>query len=298
MTKQKASGYRFGTWLAIAFLAFVVIVALLVWNNNYSLHQIPRSEFSAQLDRSIASSTDWILKHPEVQGNPPLMFMVEDMQEMSSNPQLRAFVDQYLASRRVRVPGSPITWYYARMADPHATVPMLVEGEAERINWEDRWNAYGMAPDRVQLSAADRSDMFSPTKYNWGTRLHIQLLALDMYRHFNGTSPELDRAINPVAEGVANDAYWDFRVSDSYYQRNAFILGAGRPDLIRSRWIERILDRQHPDGSWSYCWYGWCRGVFEFSLTKNDPSHSTVQAAWALYMLKYRYSQWVDQHYP
>jgi hypothetical protein len=71
---------------------------------------------------------------------------------------------------------------------------------------------------------------------------------------------------------VARDAYWDFRVSDSYPQRSAFLLAAGQPELVKKRWIERILDRQNPDGSWNYCWYGWCRGVFEFSLTQDpDP---------------------------
>jgi len=37
--------------------------------------------------------------------------------------------------------------------------------------------------------------------------------------------------------------------------------------------------------------------VAEFSLTANDAGHSTVQAAWALYMLKYRYSDWINQNY-
>ena len=139
--------------------------------------------------------------------------------------------------------------------------------------------------------------MFSPTKFSWGIRLHLQLLALDIYRRFNGTSPELEGVLGPVTQGVARDAYWDFRVNDAYYQRAACILGAGRPGLVRSRWVDRMLDYQNADGTWNYCWYGWCRGVFEFSLSQNDHGHSTVQAAWALYQLKYRYSDWIAKNY-
>ncbi len=225
------------------------------------------------------------------------MFMVGDMAEMSGDPRLHSFVQSYLASERVRVPGEPITWYYARLVDPGAPVPMLAATGPDSGSRRGLWIYYAIAPMQVELSEADRADMFSPTKYSWGTRQHTQLLALDVYRHFNGPSPQLDRAINPVTEGVAHDGYWDFRVSDSYDQRSAFLLGAGRPDLVRGRWIERILDYQRVNGSWKYCWYGWCRGIFEFRFGDYDPGHSTVQAAWALYMLKYRYPQWIEQHY-
>ena len=303
-SEKPALAGRLLRWMAthvailILLLAVVLaIVGLTVFNNNYSLHRRSRADFSAQLDHAIESSTQWMVQHPEIQGNPPLMFMVGDMAEMSGDPRLHSFVQSYLASERVRVPGDPITWYYARLVDPGAPVPTLAVTGPDSGSRRGLWVYYAIAPMQVELSAADRVDMFSPTKFSWGTRQHTQLLALDVYRHFNGPSPQLDRAINPVTEGVAHDGYWDFRVSDSYDQRSAFILGADRPDLVRSRWIERILDNQRPDGSWGYCWYGWCRGIFEFRLGEVDSAHSTVQAAWGLYMLKYRYPQWIEQHY-
>jgi 4-amino-4-deoxy-L-arabinose transferase-like glycosyltransferase len=288
------------TNVAILILLVAVVLAavgLTVFNNNYSLHRISRADFSSELDHAIDTSTQWIVHHPEIQGNPPLMFMVGDMAEMSGDPRLHSFVESYLASNRVRVPGRPITWYYAHWVDPSVPVPLIPAWEVPYLGWQDRWFAFSTAPDRVELTSADHADLFSPTKYSWGIRLHLQLIALDIYRHFNGSSAELDSVINPVSAGVARDQYWDFRVNDAYYQRNAYILAAGKPDLIRSRWIERMDDYQHPDGSWSYCWYGWCRGVFEFSLGEEDPGHSTVMAAWGLYMLKYRYPQWIEQHY-
>jgi hypothetical protein len=290
-------GRRIVFSLFAAAVVVVLVFAIAVINNNYSVAKRSRAEFTAQLDRAIETSTQWIVSNPENYGNPPLMFMVGDMAEMSSDPRLQKYVEGYLASNRVHVPGQPMTWYYAHWASPTELVPRIPRSMVPGLGWQNRWFGYASAPDKIVITPEDRADLFSPTKYSWGIRLHLQLIALDMYRRFNGPSPELDRAINPVAAGVANDAYWDFRVNDAYYQRSAFILGAGRPDLIRSRWVERILDYQKPDGSWNYCWHGWCRGVLEFSLSQNDYGHSTVQAAWALYMLKYRYSDWIAKNY-
>lgn len=280
-------------------LAVIVIVlaAIAVINNNVSFRHTPRAEFTAQLDHAIDTSTNWIVTHPEVQGNPPLMFMIGDMAEMSGDPRLKQYVEAYLASPRVRVPGHPVTWYWAHWADASVPLPTLDSTLAPNLDWQNRWFTYGTAPDKVELTEDDKADLFNPTKYSWGVRLHLQLIALDMYRHYNGSSPKLDAVIIPVTNGVANDAYWDFRVSDSYPQRTATLLAAGRPELVKKRWIERILERQNPDGSWNYCWYGWCRGVFEFSLTQEDHAHTTVQAAWTLYQLKYRYSDWIKQNF-
>jgi hypothetical protein len=285
-------------WKCAAIL--LLLLSLAVFNNNYSLRRTPRADFYARLDRAVEASTNWMYGHPEILGNPSLMFMVADMEKMSGDPRLRQMLDQYRHSKYVTDPLRPFGVFgpvWARMVDPAAPVPMIDMTQApDRDIFELLWDAYAIAPDRVMISYAQRAHMFSPTKYYWGRR-HHQLLALVMYRYYNGGSAELNSTINHLAEKIARDAHFDFRVSDSYEQRSAFILGADRPDLIRSRWIERVLDYQRPDGSWGYCWYGWCRGVFEFRFGDTSSDHSTVQAAWALYMLKYRYPQWIEGHY-
>jgi hypothetical protein len=288
---------RLFRWAGIALAVLLALTALAVLNNNYAFRHPARAEFSSQLDHAIDSATQWIVQHPEVQGNPPLMFMIGDMAEMSGDARLKSVIAAYLANPRVRVSGHPITWYYAHWVDSTVPLPPIPAAYMTHVGRQNRWFAYSTAPDRVELSADERADMFSPTKFSWGLRLHLQLFALDIYRHFQGSSPQLDAVLIPVTDGVARDAYWDFRVSDSYPQRSAALLAAGHPELVKKRWMERLLDRQNPDGSWNYCWYGWCRGIFEFSLTQEDQEHTTVQAAWALYQLKYRYPDWIDQNF-
>ena len=290
-------GHRLWKWMVMIFSAFLVIVALTLVNNNYSFHRMSRDQFSSRLDHAIDSSTQWMVQHRDIQGNPSLMYMVADMEKMSNDPRLHQMLQEYRYSKYVSDPQNPFAPVWARMVDPTARVPTLdLTGVPTGDIAEVVWDAYAVAPDRVLISDAQRDNMFSPTKYFWGRR-HHQLLALDMYRSYNGASEELNRTIDHLAEKIARDAHFDFRVNDSYVQRSAFIFGAQRPDLIRPRWIERILDYQRIDGSWATCWYTWCRGVFEFRLDDADPGHATVHAAWALYQLKYRYPQWIKQHY-
>jgi hypothetical protein len=79
----------------------------------------------------------------------------------------------------------------------------------------------------------------------------------------------------------------------------AFVLAAGRPDLIRRRWVERAIASQHADGGWIASWYGWGPGLFAFSHRPMVPnSHTTVQGVWALSMLKYRYPDWLRRVAP
>jgi hypothetical protein len=277
-------------WIGFAFLA--ILLACILLYNNYSFRSQSRSQFNAQLDGALERATVWIVAHPELSlRNPSIMYMIADMAKMSGDPRLQQLLYEY--SQRLQHPSDALDLFWLRITDRHSPLPLIAAPELGDAGNERFWDAYALAPHNLQISNADRANMFSPTKYTWGTR-HHQLLTLVMYRDFNGDNPELDSVINHLSEKIARDAHFDFRVSDSYIQRTTFVLAAGRPDLIRGRWVERILDNQMPDGSWKYCWYGWCRGIFEFNLT--SPGHATVQAAWALTMLKYRYPQWIEEH--
>ncbi len=138
-------------WVLLASLIVVVLFAVAVLNNNYSLHRTSRAEFTAQMDRAIDSATTWIVQQQDIQGNPPLMFMIGDMAQMSGDPRLRSYIASYLASPRVRVPGRPATWYYAHWVDPSVPLPMISASAVPNLGWQDSWFMYATAPDRVPL---------------------------------------------------------------------------------------------------------------------------------------------------
>jgi Dolichyl-phosphate-mannose-protein mannosyltransferase len=281
--------------VAMAFVAFLLMAAFALINNNFSLTHVSHAAFEARLDNSLDQGIAWIAAHPEVSGtNPPLMYMVADIAKMTNDPRLPPVLHvnvQTLHDRYARMLLNP---FWERFDNPAVRLPFLAPYQLRGQAPDQRWFAYGIAPDKVTLSDEDMENLFSLTKYVWGAR-HHQILALIMYRDFNGRSPKVDETLNQLVEKDARDQTYDFRVTDAYIQRNAFILAAGRPDLIRSRWIDRILENQTGDGSWKYCWFGWGRGVLEFGTIY--PGHTTIQAVWALTQLKYRYPQWIAEHY-
>jgi hypothetical protein len=284
---------RLWSALWVTFVALAVLVVCTLVYNNHSWSSQTRAQFDAQLDASLDRAIVWIAANPELSlKNPSVMYMIADMAKMSGDPRLEALLDAY--REKLQHPTDIFDLIWIRIPDRNHPMPLISSARLRGEAYERIWDAYAVAAGNLQISNADHADMFSPTKYVWGVRQH-QLLALVMYRDFNGSDHRLDSTINYLSEKIARDAHYDFRVSDSYIQRTTFVLAAGRPDLIRRRWVERILDNQMPDGSWKYCWYGWCRGIFEFNMT--NPGHPTVQAAWALTMLKYRYPQWIAERF-
>ena len=128
-----------------------------------------------------------------------------------------------------------------------------------------------------------------------------QLYSLEVHRLNGGAQkrPGLDALIEGLCGRIAREAVWDFRVTDLYIQRAAFLAGAGCGSMVKPRWVERILDKQEDDGGWTHSWHGWGSRVFSFNRNRErSDSHATVQAMWLLYQLKYRYAGWIDRAYP
>jgi 4-amino-4-deoxy-L-arabinose transferase-like glycosyltransferase len=281
--------------IAVAAGLLIVLVAFALFYNNVSLTHRSRAEFNAELDASLNKAIDWIAAHPrDAVVNPPLFFMVSDTARITNDPRLLNLLQTDVAMLHGEFADRPLTPFWERFANPSASLPFMTTADLNREFHDQRWFAYAIDPNRAHISDEDLTDLRNPDKYVWGAR-HSQVLALIMYKTFQGLPPDKAALLRTLAEKEARDQTYDFRVTDSYYQRNAFVLATGNSDLIRSRWIERILDHQNPDGSWDFCWYGWCRGIFDFGVV--DYPHTTIQAAWALAQIKYRYPQWIDEHY-
>ena len=266
--------------------------ALLILNNNLSLSRTPRETFASQLERATERGTNWLDVHTvAIATNAALVYMVVDMVGMSGDRRLRHLVDSYLTN-----PFIPSD-VWRRMVDAKAEIGAPTRGELDRWAEYQRWMAYGAAPNLVQLADAERADMFSADKYIWGKRTH-QLLALILYRKRGEDSPLVNNLINHLCEGIASEANWDIRVTDLYLQRIAFLLAAGRPDLVKRRWVERILVGQEEDGGWRESWHGWGPGLFAFKMNDQWPTdHATVQGMWIVYMLRYRFPEWAEKRY-
>jgi hypothetical protein len=292
--------------ISLVVLAFPVLaIVLAVINNNFSFPRLSRADFVKSLDRSRAASTNWATEQfvsignsgdveathegVELGSNSALAHMVTDCAAMSSDPHLQQLA-KFMKPR-----GNPPLW--GKMADPTLVAHPLSGSEWADLEEYQRWILHGISPSDAPLSAAELADMFSPDKFRTGKATH-QLFALYVYRKFNGNLPELDRIMDRVENRIAAEAAFDFRVTDLYLQRIAFLLAAGRPDLVKPRWVERALTAQQSDGGWYYDWYGWGPHPFTYTFSdEHSAAHTTAQGMWLTHMLKYRYPEWIDKHY-
>jgi len=299
----------FRKWLwrivvSAAILLTLALAAALV-DNNVSIRPLSRPEFVANLDESLARSTDWVLAQyrsttaggvPTPEGralltNSALAHMVVDCASLSTDSRMQAVGSSFVDAWKVE------TSVWAKEVVPPIAAQAPSEQELQRIEEYQRWILHGVAPDDVPLSPNELADMFSPDKYRTGKATH-QLFALYLYRKSKGSTPQTDRVMRKIEERIASEAALDFRVTDLYLQRIAFLLAAGRPDLIKPRWVERALAAQQIDGGWLATWHGWDRTPYRFSFRDEHPiAHSTAQAMWIAHMLKYRYPEWIAQNY-
>ncbi len=276
-------------WLLYGVGALFIGLAAFFGNNNFSCWPTTTRDLQQNMDDALTASTNWLTAHTEeiavTAPNTALLHMLADMVACSGDVRLQQILTIYL-----RRPNASI---WQRMVIPDAPVTPLAEADFARYEDYQRWILYALAPEHIQLTADDHASRIDPARHHWGSLTH-QLFALYIERRQHGASPAFNTLLDRLCERIAFEALWDVRVTDLYLQRVAFLLAAGRPDLVKRRWVERILSHQQSDGGWLAAWHGWgpSLGMFRWQpLTPNQ--HTTMQGIWALVMLKYRYPAWL-----
>jgi hypothetical protein len=274
-------------WALRLFLAAEIGVLGIVTNNNVSWSRTSAQSLAERIDRAARLGTDWVVTQPD-KGNSALFYMVADMADLSGDPRLHRIVRNASTD-----PSASSDEIWRRLLDPTAKVRRPSRQQLDALQDYQRWLAYAIAPQEVDLTDSERAALFAPDRFAWGSRTH-QLFALIVYRNRVENSAAVTALVNHLCEKIALEEGWDIRVTDLYLQRLALIVAAGRPDLLKRRWVERAIAHQRPDGGWVSSWYGWGPGLLVFDVRAKAPNiHTTIQGLWLLYMLKYRYPEWV-----
>ncbi|MBL8238227.1 MAG: hypothetical protein JNM66_12445 [Bryobacterales bacterium] len=267
---------------AVALALFLLAIA----NNNIRTGRQTAAEFNSRLDMSLRNSIEWEAAL-DVEPNPYLLYMVRETAALSGDARLRALLER--SSRPVRAT------YLARLVEPNAPFiapPPVVNTLAPY----ERWIIHAISRGEYILAESDRAEMYEPNKSRTGRATH-QLYSLMLQREFNGATDTLDSVIRQLSLRIAKEAAVDFRVTDLYLQRIAFLLAAGQADLVNPRWVERALAAQEASGGWYFNWYGWGPTPYVFSPEDFPNNHATAQGMWLSCLLKYKYPEWVKAHY-
>jgi hypothetical protein len=261
--------------------------------NNASLSRPTRGDLRVQLTNSLYLGTEWAREHAEdllTRPNSALFHMITDMARISGNGVMAGLSAAYLRQDDHSI--------WRRLSDKKRSAEAPSLEDLKDLQDYQQWILYALDPARVALGPEEIEHMFDPEMHASGSLTH-QLFALKVYREFQGSTDQLDALIDHLCERIAREALVDFRVSDIYLQRVAFVLAAGRPDLVKPRWVERILANQRDDGGWTYPWYWWGPGLLRFHAHIPAPTaHPTIQGLWVLYQIQYRYPDWIASHYP
>ncbi len=280
------------SWICYSCGLIVFAITLAIINNNISVSSVSEALFKSRLDHTMALSMEWFEADAENMMKAPnaaLFHMIADMAELSDNNRLNNIIMQYKARAERSI--------WRRLIDKKASVLIPDRQLLDRLEDYQRWIAYAIEPIRTPVTEDEKISMFAPDTHYWGSLTH-QLFSLYLYRKYQGASTALEELTDHLCERIAFEAACDIRVTDLYLQRIAFILAAGRDDLIKKKWVERLMAHQQDNGGWLPGWYGWGPELFKFTFKKKKTTpHTSVQGMWVLWMIKYRYPEWIARNY-
>jgi hypothetical protein len=216
--------------------------------------------------------------------------MANAMNALRPSPLLDRVVNDY----RLLVGGH----FWQRMVDPRANTAPLPAREREALMPYQRWFVYTMDPGGTPISDADKATLWDPHMHR-GYDLTHQIFAHYFYLFQNPHDEKTKRMIKHLGNRIAIEAGRDFKVTDLNIQRIICLLMTGRPELVKPRWVERVLANQLEDGGWRYTWHGWGPGWRHLqSPWAESHQHPTIQAAWLVYQIRFAYEDWVKEYYP
>ncbi|UCE87042.1 MAG: hypothetical protein JSU66_04725 [Deltaproteobacteria bacterium] len=119
-----------------------------------------------------------------------------------------------------------------------------------------RWVIYALHPRFRDRIPGDFEVLLSET---WDVSNGYKLThRLFTYRLMLALHPELARSLGiprraeRARRRMVLEMFLDFRLSDLYFERLAFLQESRDAHRIRSRWIERVLLDQNDDGGWAF----------------------------------------------
>ena len=275
------------TLLALFICLISIFAGALVCNN---ISFISNQDFLSRVDLAIAQVEKWVANHGEdilKKKNSALLEMLTQCNNLKPNPVFSNIISSFLIA-----PSYPACW--KGLVDKNWPVDRWELNRTIKKEYIDnKWVLYAIAPNKAEITP-EEMHLFDPQRWQ-GRQLTHQLDALIILRKTKGPDDKIDRLIEHLSERLSRELVFDLAVVDIYIQKIAFILRAGLPEKIRSRWIERIIANQLPDGGWNDRWFCFTsarRPVFRQTPPSNQ--HATIQALIALYIARYQYPECFD----
>jgi hypothetical protein len=248
--------------------ATVLGLALFIYAN---VHIGSRRSIDAQLDGAITRGLDYLDRRDlfaigqERGGHPPVeVWIAKKILVYEDHPGFRDDVERGWEIARsgsqrflTSLPGEPRR---PLTASDRTTINLAMKrhwtaGDESHAIF-GRWIIYAMYPEFRDLIPGDFDVMMSEVwDVSNGYKLSHRVL---VYRVMRALNPEDAHSLGvPRLEARARGRMYlemllDFRLSDLYFERLAFLLEDPDPPWVPARWAARVLRDQNDDGGWAF----------------------------------------------
>jgi hypothetical protein len=241
-------------------VTLLVVVALcaasyggLVWNNNRSATAPSQQDVSASWEKSVS----WLMNNRETilrDKNPALWWMVGQAAEVSGDSRLQALYEEFRSDYVAKNAGSIWEVFFSPSAFWGVNVPH--SAYAGMVDYQQYFLfsltcGKDMAEDPVIVAQHDTK--FCPVSHPTSPACITHQLMGFRFQQRTGCDrvAALDEKVAGLQDMIESQLTWDPRVVDVYLQRVLMLIDSGAPDRVRPRWMQRVLEAQLSDGSWS-----------------------------------------------
>lgn len=243
----------------ITILLILIIVlpmfgyGMLVWQNNRVAPPPTQQQLAASWEKSVA----WLLENRQAvltDRNPILWWMIGESAKLSGDNRVQSLFDEFRASMNAADPNSVWQTFFTPERYWGANF-----SEQQTIDLPD-YNQYFLFSLTCSKQLASMPLIEAQHQTNFCSKTHPfgpacithQLMGFRFAQRVGcDRLADLPQKITALQNIIVQQLTWDPRVVDVYLQRLLMLTDSGVPARIKPRWLQRVLNAQLADGSWS-----------------------------------------------
>lgn len=285
--------------LTLLFVSFIVLMLLIVAFNLYLNNKDAQWPDNQQIDSALIKSIEWLKTNQstiESIHSPGPWWILKEASDITDKPELIEIFSHYKTNYLDRRPPNIWTPYFQPTFKPRAPdILEILDLEKYQIFFIYALTCGTDLASEPLVQQQGKADFCSPYFLHPRCVTHQQMGVRLLQRSNCGDQEKLASLSSELVNIIHFEITWDFRVGDAYIQRNLMLAEAGRMDLIKAVWIQRILEAQNPDGGWDDIHpiisfrdnniFGLSSKLPTFKNSKSN-FHATSQAIWLLSLLQ------------
>lgn len=242
---------RFLIWGGGLLLLFTILFLRLVWKNNFDTPLPLKQELLFSHTRSV----EWLIAHENElvsHDDPLLWWFIQRSSELSDDHRLKELSQRYISIFREKYPTS--VWMH--LVDPPSYMPLYPESVSHIPDYQQFFlygsSCYQRLMQTPPIQRQLNTNFCSKQLHYGGNCASNQWLGVYMIKD-NECLPEVQTEVleRYLLNRIKMQLTWDPRVVRVYIRRLTMLLLSGNSENIETAWVQRVLDRQRPDGGWA-----------------------------------------------